>query len=96
MENNQTDLTLQAVMFLGQRLTALEEKVGEIHQVVLAQRVQKEWYTTAELAEALGKKQFTIQEKWCNLVGSNARKTPTLASGASLDTNFGGWSAAVR
>jgi hypothetical protein len=64
--NNQHDLTLQAVLMLGQRLGALEEKVAEIHQTVMAHRVEKEWYTTAELAEAVGKKQFTIQERWCN------------------------------
>ena len=64
--NNQTDLTLQAVLMLGQRLTTMEEKVAEIHQVVLNQRVQKEWYTTNELAEALDKSHFTIQERWCN------------------------------
>jgi len=66
MESDNSDLVLQAVMLLGQRLTTLEEKVGEIHQVILAQRVQKEWYTTNELAEALDKSHFTIQERWCN------------------------------
>ena len=64
--NNQHDLALQAVLMLGQRLTALEAMVAEIHQTVMAHRVEKEWYTTAELAEAVGKKQFTIQERWCN------------------------------
>ena len=60
------DLALQAVLMRGQRLTALEEKVTDIHQVVLAQRVEKQWYTTGELAEALDKSQYTIQERWCN------------------------------
>jgi hypothetical protein len=39
--NNQHDLTLQAVLMLGQRLGALEEKVTEIHQIVMAHRVEK-------------------------------------------------------
>ena len=77
MESNNSDLILQAVMLLGQRLTALEEKVGEIHQVVLAQRVQKEWYTTNELAEALDKSHFTIQERWCNDGRIECEKDPT-------------------
>ena len=38
--NNQHDLTLQAVLMLGQRLGALEEKVTEIHQTVMAHRVE--------------------------------------------------------
>jgi len=75
--NNHPDLTLQAVLMLGQRLMALEEKVAEIHQVVLAQRVQKEWYTTNDLAEALGKSHFTIQERWCNDGRIECEKDPT-------------------
>jgi len=64
--NSQTDLTLQAVLMLGQQVASLDKKLTEIHQVVLAQRVQKEWYTTNELAEALNKSHFTVQERWCN------------------------------
>lgn len=37
--NNQHDLTLQSVLTLGQWLVALEEKVTEIHQTVMAHRV---------------------------------------------------------
>ncbi len=61
-----SDLALQAVLMLGQRLTALEEKIADIHQVILSQRVQKDWYTTAETAKALGKTDYTIRERWCN------------------------------
>ena len=92
MESNNSDLILQSVMLLGQRLAALEEKVGEIHQVVLAQRVQKEWYTTGELAEALGKSRFTVQDRWCNEGRIECEKARTPASGESLDKNIGGWS----
>lgn len=74
--NAQADLILQAVLVLGQRLAALEEKVAEIHEVVLAQRVQKEWYTTAELSEAMGKSQYTIQERWCNEGRIKCEKNP--------------------
>ena len=71
-----TDLLLQAVLILGQRLTALEEKVGEIHQVVLAQRIEKEWYSTTELAAAMGKSQYTIQERWANDGRIECQKDP--------------------
>jgi hypothetical protein len=69
MQKNQEpppDIVLQTILALGQRLAILEAKVTDIHQVVLAQRIEKEWYTTGELAEALGKSQYTIQERWCN------------------------------
>jgi hypothetical protein len=69
-------LVLQAVLMLGQRLAILEAKVTDIHQVVLAQRVEKEWYTTGELAEALGKSQYTIQERWCNDGRIECQKDP--------------------
>ena len=61
-----SEIILQTILMLGQRLATLEEKVADIHQVVLSQRVEKEWYTTGELAEALGKSRYTIQERWCN------------------------------
>ena len=76
MESNNSDLILQSVLMLGQRIAALEEKVGEIHQVVMAQRVQKEWYTTGELAEALGKSRFTVQDRWCNEGRIECEKDP--------------------
>jgi hypothetical protein len=55
-----------ALYLISQRLTAIEQKVGEVHQVLLAQRTEKEWYTTTDLAEAFDKCQYTIQERWCN------------------------------
>ena len=59
---SQTELILQSVLMLGQRLTVLEKTVTDIDEVVTATRVQKDWYTTGELAEALGKSQYTVQE----------------------------------
>ncbi len=60
------DVLLQTVLLLGQRLAALEEKVTDIHQVILSQRVQKDWYTTSETAKALEKTDYTVRERWCN------------------------------
>ncbi|NLY01164.1 MAG: hypothetical protein GXY83_34160 [Rhodopirellula sp.] len=74
--SNQTDLLIQAVMMLGQRLTSLERSVTEIHEIVTSTRVQKEWYSTTELAEALDKSQFTIQERWCNCGRIECEKEP--------------------
>ena len=71
-----SDLLLQTLLMLGQRLVALEEKVTEIHQTVMDQRVEKEWYTTTELAAALSKSQYTIQERWCNEGRIECEKDP--------------------
>jgi hypothetical protein len=76
------DLILQAVLLLGQRLTALETKVAEIHQIgqavqeSLAQQPRKqEAYSPVEVARILDKKPYTVRE-WCRLKRINARKRP--------------------
>ena len=51
---------------LGQRLTVVEQKMEAIYSLLTSQKVEKEWYSTSELAEALDKSQYTIQERWCN------------------------------
>jgi hypothetical protein len=70
------DLLLQAVFTLGQHITAIEQDVAEIKSVVISQRIEKEWYTTTELAEALGKSQYTIQERWANEGRIECEKDP--------------------
>lgn len=51
---------------IADRLAALERSVVEVRQIVTGQHLAKEWYTTGELAEILGRSQFTVQERWCN------------------------------
>ena len=60
------DLLIQSLLSLGQRLTSLEQKVSEIHGLLLDKKTEKEWYRTDEVAEILGKSDFTVREKWCN------------------------------
>jgi hypothetical protein len=60
------EIILQTILLLGQQVASLDRKLTEIHQTIMAQRVEKEWYTTAELAKALGKDPYTIRERWCN------------------------------
>lgn len=60
------DAIFQLLLLVSQRLSSVEKKLDEMHEVVLSQRVQKEWYTTGELADALSKSQYTVQERWCN------------------------------
>ena len=52
-----------------QRLSRIETMV----QSLLDQRSVKEWYSTAEIAELLGKAEFTVRE-WCRLGRIRAEK----------------------
>ena len=90
------DVLLQTVLMLGQRLAALEEKVTDIHQVILSQRVQKDWYTTARPRRLLKRPTIRFGNAGATRAGSSARKTPNRASGASPATNTGGCRVAGR
>ncbi|MCY2987534.1 MAG: helix-turn-helix domain-containing protein [Planctomycetota bacterium] len=68
---------VHTLRIIDSRLVVLERTVNEIHDVVQGQRFEKEWYTTTELAEILGKSQFTIQERWCNDGRIECEKDPT-------------------
>ena len=75
-QDHQSALILQTLLMLSQRVAALDGRLDEIHQSVMAQRVDKEWYTTDELAKALNKSQYTIQERWCNDGRIECEKNP--------------------
>lgn len=47
-------------------LSAIKEAVTEIRQMLLHQTVQKEWYGTTDLAEAMRVSTYTVTERWCN------------------------------
>lgn len=51
---------------LDQQLKRLEESLAAISRTVSCPTPEKEWYTTTELANLLGKSDFTVREKWCN------------------------------
>lgn len=61
-----TDLLMQTLVSFGQRLATLEQKVSEVHELLLDKKTEKEWYRTDEVAQILGKSDFTVREKWCN------------------------------
>ena len=71
-----SDLALQSILLLSQQVASLDKKLTDIYEIVMAQRVEKDWYTTSELAEALGKSQYTIQERWCNEHRIECEKEP--------------------
>jgi hypothetical protein len=45
-------------------LSHLDERITELRDLIVTQRTVKDWYTTAEAAELLGKTEFTVRE-WC-------------------------------
>jgi len=59
-------LELQLVL---ERLTRIEASLEQLAK----ERIVKEWYTTTELAEILGKAEFTVRE-WCRLRRIHAEK----------------------
>ena len=52
-----------------ERLERIEEKIDALDQ----QRPEKDFYSTAEVAEMLGKRPYTVRE-WCRLRRIDARK----------------------
>lgn len=59
---------------LERKLDALSTTVERILELVAAKVVEKESYTTAEVAHLLGKRPYTVRE-WCRLSRVNATKT---------------------
>ena len=51
------------------------ERIEAALDVLAAQRAVKDFYTTGEVAEALGKAEFTVRE-WCRLGRVRAEKRP--------------------
>ncbi|HRX83324.1 MAG TPA: helix-turn-helix domain-containing protein [Pirellulaceae bacterium] len=51
---------------LARRQARIEDGVAQIVQLLESQQIEKEWYSTAEVAEIMGVKQYTVQERWCN------------------------------
>ena len=54
---------------LVQRLERIEAVLAEL----LRQKTVKDWYSTAEVAQLLGKAEFTVRE-WCRLGRVHAEK----------------------
>jgi hypothetical protein len=64
--SDESHLVVQSLQVVADRLTGLEKVATDIHQLLIGQRQEKEWYTTRELAEIVGKSDYTIRERWCN------------------------------
>jgi hypothetical protein len=67
---------LSLLTTLDHRLAGLEESVADVQRLLQHQAIQKEWYSTTELAAALHVTQHTVQERWCNGGRIEAEKDP--------------------
>ena len=56
-------------------LALIGERLSELRDLVVGQRTLKEWYSTAEAAQALDKAEFTVRE-WCRRGRIRAGKRP--------------------
>lgn len=66
------DITAE-LSLLGNRIEELEGLVQQIYEAVSKPQLQKEAYTTAEVAKLLGKRPYTVRE-WARLGRVNAYK----------------------
>jgi hypothetical protein len=64
-------MAVDQIEILLEHLKRVEAMVSEL----VRQRVVKQWYTTTEIAEALGKSAYSVRE-WARLGRIHARKKP--------------------
>jgi hypothetical protein len=54
------------MILIADRLLAVEETIAEIREKLGDQKPRKDWYTVSEVADDLGRAEFTVRE-WCRL-----------------------------
>lgn len=63
------ELVITNLQRMNERLAAMEAAINTL----VHEKTVKDWYTTAEIAELLGKAEFTVRE-WCRLGRIKAEK----------------------
>jgi hypothetical protein len=58
---------------IQETLTALDDRVTQLHSQITPAAVPREWYSIADAAQQLGKAEFTVRE-WCRFKRVNAHK----------------------
>ncbi len=56
----------EALRELNRRTAKIESAVEAMQQLLESQQIEKEWYSTADVADIMDVKQYTVQERWCN------------------------------
>jgi hypothetical protein len=65
------------LLALDRRLARIEQAIGEVRDVLLGRAVEQEWYSSADLAEAMEVSVYTVTERWCNQGRIHAEKDPS-------------------
>jgi hypothetical protein len=64
-EGDHETAVVEMVKSVEERLTSIEEIVTDMHQFLQHQAVEKEFYTTAEVAQAMQVSVYTVCARWC-------------------------------
>ena len=76
-ESDSFDASILAVLrHLATRLEHIDEKLDRLAKCAAPQQPIREYYSIAEFAELVGKRQYTVRE-WCRLHRINAEKCET-------------------
>ncbi len=75
-ESPSLNLLLAHIERIEEKLTHLVQQQQELNDLVSQQSILKEWYSTSELADIMGVKQYTVQERWCNQGRIECEKEP--------------------
>lgn len=59
-------IILKGIESISRRLDEVAERVAKVGCHLEEGRQEKEWYSTSEVGEILGKSDFTVRERWCN------------------------------
>lgn len=76
MVNGEADTIASFLLTLDRRMAVLEEVVGEVRDALLHQSVEREWYSTGELAVAMGVTVYTVTARWCSQGRVECEKDP--------------------
>lgn len=58
---------------MSEEMTVILDELRAIKKLLLDQKTIRDWYTTEEFAEVVGKAEFTVRE-WCRLHRIHAEK----------------------
>jgi hypothetical protein len=67
---------LAVLATLADELSVVKQAVAEVHHLLRDGRGEKEWYSTSELAQAMGISVYTATEHWCNQGRISCEKVP--------------------
>jgi len=68
-------MILQSLSTLGRQVADMNDQLEKMKDATKADSI-KDWYTTGELAQAMGVTGHTVRERWCNQGRIECEKHP--------------------